>query len=589
MRYFAISYLSLTALLVLVILFLQLPNTLAFFAMTTFGRGLFLAWGLLILTFWLVVFTPSVLGAVLDWRVGAWIAAVTMVTLLSASAWLPEPDHEGVPLLQEPQAAQGPVNARSVQMDVATLPRDLGQIADPIAAMLLQNQDLDWVRFQRHGSGTASLLYMRRDGVLYLEKDDHGQAADVIVQRPGLRLSASSETVPQNWQRAPLSPWRIDHVRGYLIHSGRGSGALARNLSLKISRAEFPFWMQFTQVTVSANSPARAEFIRYPFAEIAHDPDRHLEDDLYTLGLIALPDPSSTKQGGDMPANLSEPDAVDAAIQQLLDDPELSGLAKAATRQSLGDLQRQVLAEFTRQLEQRVAIAERINLITLVHRSHLPLRSELVMELALEEPALMQSLVDRYYLDLAQKADRQVIKRVGDETLAPLARAIGHDQQRFREAFLDSRGFERKYLTEMIFLFDLDDPYGLLVEVFEPFPPVSEFEQRLEPSFRQGWKDEQWVEHFLELVQSGWTPDKSEDQENADLAFLQVLKREDVPDSIVLDFTRRWVLTRITPIHHDPHIIKLALRKLDEIGAEELHSALRGYFQDLESTLAKSE
>jgi hypothetical protein len=97
------------------------------------------------------------------------------------------------------------------------------------------------------------------------------------------------------------------------------------------------------------------------------------------------------------------------------------------------------------------------------------------------------------------------------------------------------------------------------------------------------------VENFLEMVRNGMVPDKSEDQKNADLAFRQALTREDVPDSVVRDFTRRWVLTRITPIHHDRHVIKLALRKLDEIGAEDLHSALRGYFQDLESTLAKFE
>jgi hypothetical protein len=471
MRYVAIAYLSLTALAVLAILFLQLPNILAFFAMTTFGLGYLVAGGLLILTFWVVVFLPAVLGAVLDWRIGTGIAVVTIMALLSASAWLPEPRHDGVQILQEPKAAQGPISAKSVQMDVATLPRDIGKIEDPIAARLLQNRDLDWVRFQRQGMSTASRLYMRRKGVLYLENDDHGRVADVIVQRPGLRLSASSTTVPRNWQSARLSPWKIDHVRGYLIHAARGSPPLARNLSLKVSRADFPFWMRFTDVSVEPNSRAWAEFIRQPFAEIAHDPALHLEDDLHTLALIAVPDPSATEHGGDKPANLSEPDAVDAAIQELLDDSELSGLAKAATHRSPDDLQRQVLAEFGRQLEQRVAIVERIDLITLVHRSRLTLRSKLVMELALEEPALMQALVDRYYLDLAQNADRRVIERIGSEALAPLARAIGQDSERFREAFLESRGFQRKSLTEMIFLFDLDDPYALLAEVLNPFRP----------------------------------------------------------------------------------------------------------------------
>jgi len=588
MPQFAFAFFLATALAVTSVIVLQLPNVLAFLSMVTFGLGYLLAWALLILTFWNLVFLPSVLGAALDWRIGLGIAAVTILALLNPSVWLPDPRHDGVRILHAPQAAQGPVSAASVQLDVASLPKDIRRVEDPIAMMLLQNPALDWVRLRQEGR-VSTRLFVRKNGVLYREDNDHELVADVIVERPGALVGWSESRVPQNWQSARLSPWKIDHVRGYLIHDARSSETLARNLSLKVSRADFPFWMQFTEVSVEPNSRAFAEFIRHPFAEIAHDPARRLEDDLQALALIATPDPAPTDQGGANNASFSAPAAVDAAVQELLDDPELSGLAKASTFRSLNETQRQVLAEFSHQLEQRVAIAERSELIALVHRSHLPVRSELVMELALEEPALMQALVDRYYLDLAQNAETRVLERVSRDVLAPLARAIGQDRERFREAFLASQTFQKQALIKMIFLFELEEPDALLAEVFDPFPPVSEFPKRLEPSFRESWIQEPWVEFFLETVQNGRVPDKSEDQEAADLAFRQVLTQKNVPGSVVRDFTQRWVLTRITPIHHDRHMIKLAFKKLEEIGADDLHAALRTYFQDLESTVAKSE
>lgn len=587
MHQFAFAYFVATILAVIAVIVLQLPNVMAFFSIVTFGLGYLFAWALLILTFWQLVLLPTVLGAALDWRIGIGIAAVTILALLYPSVWLPEPRHDGVRILQVPQAAQGPVRAASAQLDVDRLPQDIRQIEDPIVTMVLQNPALDWVRVRQEGR-VSTRLFVRKNGVLYREDNDHGLVADVIVERPGALARWSETRVPENWQSARISPWKVDHVRGYLIHDSRSSEPLARNLSLKVSRANFPFWMHFTEVSVEPNSRAFIEFMRYPFAEIANNPARRLEDDLDTLALVAAPDPASTDQGGANDA-FSAPDAVDAAIQELLDDPELSGLAQASTFRSPNESQRQVLTEFRYQLEQRVAIAERIELIALLHRSRLPLPSELVMELAVEEPALMQALVDQYYLDLDQDADTRVIERVSQDALAPLARAIGQDRKRFREAFLASRKDQRIALTKIIFFFDLEDPYALLAEVFAPFPPASDFAQRLEPSFRESWIAERWVENFLEMVRNGWIPDKSEEQENADLAFHRVLTHKDVPDSVVRDFTRRWVLTRISPIHHDRHIIKLAFKKLEETGAEDLHAALRVYFQDLESTLARFE
>lgn len=582
MFYFAIAYVALTVLGVVSVLVLQVPSVLGALTVVTFGLSWLLGLAVLNATLWLTVFLPTVLAATLRWQFGLAVALMTVAALMSFESWVPGPRHNGAALLGEAQAAQGPAEARSVELEVAELPRTMQEVEDPTVRALLRNSELDWLRLRMRG---YTRLFMRKNGVMYLEDVDHGRVADVIVERPGA-FDPDSGYVPERWRSAPLSPWKIDAVRGYLVYRGQGGAVLARNLSLQVSLAVVPLRMNLTGIDVAPMSRARSEFVRAPHARIEADPARALEDELRALALIGAPEAPSEGEAGDV---FNAPEALDAVIVEMLKDPERSGLPRVSGSASYTFHARQVYEEFTRQLENRVAIPERIDLIVQLYRAHIRIDGGLLMALAREEPALMQRLVEVSFTELEtrHRAVAMIRKLRKDEDLAPLLRAMGRDPDRLRALLLgDTPGVPQR-LTEMIFRFELDDPYALLAELFQPMPPESDLATRLSPGYRDIWMGETLAQLKLSELGTGYVS-KTNAQDLADRAIMTIIGNPDVPEAVVLDFVGRWVLTRHAPIWHDPEVIVPVLERLDGLESDEaeaLAAALRVYFQDVLAAL----
>lgn len=569
MRHFATLYLIAVALAVGFLFLLQLPGVLILLTVFTMGLGYLAVLPLLNIAIWLVAFVPAVLGACINWRIGAGMAAVVLALAVSFPKWLPDPAHDGVALLQPPFAASGPIEVNSVDITSPGSIRDVEGIARSAVNALKRNTDLKWIRVGR-------TVYERRDGILHQVRAGQGnfhRDADVIVAIPSGRHAAV-------WGNAPLSPWRVEEASGYLIHDTRTDRPLARNLSLKVLRAIKPFMLEFTGVQLEAGHDPKIEFVRAPYGEVSQDPAQTLESDLKVLGLWR--DEADTELEPENPTN-SPVKSVDAMLEKMLEDVELAQHKGAGSR-SPDLFEAQVIEDFNGQLAARVAIEERIDLIARMERSKISrLDRDEILSIAQETPALMQRMVDLYYEDLAEDASvYRVLERIArNKAYVPLARAVGRDRTRFIMALGGGDRHQREFLIQNFFLFAPEDPYLILRTLFFPRPPGDPLQERYVEGYRAVWKDEWRRDDILRNVRSGSEMNKSDMQEEADLAMRLLLTQEDVPHDVLTGFVEDWVLTRRSAILHDYSVLLEVLSRLQEIGAQELHANLLTYFADL--------
>lgn len=569
MRAFAYAYLTATVVAVLILFLLQLPGVILLLVIYSMGLGYFLVLPILNICFWIVAFAPAALGAWINWRIGAVIATVLLALAVSFPRWLPNPTHEGIPLLEKPFAATGPVAVRSIEISSFGKTREERAIVEEAVNALKRNTNLDWMRIERK-------VYRRRQGILYeirADQENLQRVADVIISIPDTEHAAA-------WGNASLSPWRVEDVSGYLIHDTRADKPLARNLSLKLERAIAPLRIHATGVRMESNSDPKIEFVRAPYGEVAKDPEQTLENDLKTLGLWR--GATNPLLEPDNPTN-STAKSVDAVLEEMLLDQELAQHKGHRTR-SPDSFERQVIKDFNGQLKSRLGISERIDLISRLERSKIPrLDRRLIIEIAEETPLLMQRMVDLYYTDLADEPSlSSVLERVAPyDAYAPLARAISADRTRFLMAFGAARRHQRAFFIENIFEFGVADPLEILRTLFLPKPPGDPLEERFVQGYRAIWKEEWRRGEILEYVRSGGDLDKSDMQEEADLTLRMLLSREDMPGDVLISFVKDWVLTRRSPILHDYEVLLEVLARLEEIGAQELRANLLVYFADL--------
>ncbi|WGW05606.1 hypothetical protein [Tropicibacter oceani] len=569
MRAFASVYLMVAGLALAILFVLQVPGLLAFFLAITMGLGIFLVPPVLFLSFWIVAFAPAALGAWFNWRIGAGIAAVTLALAVSFPSWVPDPTHQGTPLLNPPFSATGPVQVRSIEVVSPRSTHEVQGIVGPAVEALKRNTDLEWLRID-------GKVYERRQGVLHEARPNQenvARVADVIVRVAHSRHAA----VWGNWS---LSPWRVENVSGYVIHDLRTNTPLARNLSLKLERAIRPLMLQIDGVRMDTTTDVKIEFVRAPYGEVAQDPEQTLENDLGTLGLWR--DAANTGLEPDNPTD-SPAKSVDAVLEEMLKDPELAQ-HKGHRSRGPDDFEGQVIETFNTQLGSRLEIADRIDLIARLERSKIRrLDRTLIIEIAEETPALMQRMVDQYYTDLAEDASVYPIldRGVRDEFYVPLARAIGADRRRFVLALDAAERDQREFLIENIFHFGVEDPFTILRALFSPSPPGDPLEERFAEGYQYIWKEEWRKAEILDYVQGGGEVDKSAMQEAADQSLRLLLPREDVPRDVLIGFVEDWVLTRRAPILHDYEVLLEVLSRLQEIGAQELHANLLVYFADL--------
>lgn len=600
MRRFATSYLIFAAVVLGLLFVLQLPHVLLYITILTMGIGYLLILPAINFGVWIVIFAPAAAGAWLNWRIGAAMAAATLGLAVTFPAWVSDPTRDGMALLEPPFAASGPVAVRSVEITTSSDRRfDAKTGAGPAVAALKRNTDLDWIR-------VGGTVYERKDGVLHKARRSNEtlwREADVIIKIPTRRLNPL-------WRNAPLSPWRVNDASGYLILDAQTGKPLARNLTLKVERAVRPFMLNVTGVSMTANSNPKIEFHRAPYGEVTQDPDQTLESDMKTLGLwreSAEPAPAPEDTPQDSPAGAAEPvlvrdnptdspaDAVDAALEKILADRELLP-ARGFPSRSLTDFERQVIADFNEQMAARVGIGERIDLIARVERSELKrVDRELIIEVAAETPALMSHMVDLYYTDLLSD-DRhygrweRVAGRIPGGHLpvvlapntgyAPFARAIGSDRERFLMALGAGKTGKRAFLIGNIFQFGVENPYAILRTLFLPSPPGDPLEARFVQGYRAEWKEQWRREEILKNLRSGWEADKSDKQEEADMAIRLLLSHKDVPRDVLISFVGDWVMTRRSAILHDYKVLLEVLDGLEKAGAEELRANLLTYFAD---------
>jgi hypothetical protein len=483
---------------------------------------------------------------------------------------LPDPTHDGIALLEKPFAATGPVAVRSIEVTSFGKTQEERAIVETAVHALKRNTDLDWIRIG------GRKMYVRRQGILHevrTNQDDLQRVADVVVSIPDRGHAAV-------WGNAALSPWRVEHVSGYLIHDTRTDMPLARNLSLKLERATEPLRLHVTGISMQGNADPKIEFVRAHYGEVAKNLEQTLEDDLKTLGLWR--DATDTFLTPDNPTN-SPAKAVDAVLEEMLLDQELAQ-HKGHRNRSPDSFERQVIEDFNEQLGSRLGISERIDLIARLERSKIRrLDRKLMIQIAEETPALMQRMVDLYYTDLAEEpSNRKVLERVApSDAYAPLARAISADRTRFVMAFGGANRSQREFFIENIFRFGVADPLEILRTVFLPSPPGDPLEERLVEGYRTIWKEEWRRGEILEYVRSGGDVNKSDMQEEADFTLRLLLSREDVPRDVLISFVKDWLLTRRSPILHDYEVLVEVLPRLEEIGAQELHANLLVYFADL--------
>lgn len=561
-------YLGVTAVAVALSALMLVPGVVIVMAAYTFGLGVVIVLPILNAAFWLVVFTPAVLGVRVNWRAGVAIAAVTVVAVMTVPRRLPEPGHEGVALLELPVAADGPVKARSVEVEAYFAGLEAQNEVDAAVDALKRNQDLEWIRLRRLSRVT---LFHRKDGILYEVRED----PDAAAQKADVVVTVASPRHVLVWGNAGLSPWRVEGAEGYLIQEGRRP--LARNLSLSVLRAVWPIRLGLTGVGLDSTYQPRIEFVRAPYGSVARDPERRLEDDLRALGL--WPEDSSLDPANPTSSSVA---AVDARLEEMLKDKQLARLEGARSR-SATPFETQVLEHFEAQIAARVGIAQRIDLIARLEHSELSgLNRGAILEVAQETPALMARMVDLYYADLLAD-DRHYGRwqRVERQGYASFARAIGRDRERFLLALGGGKAGKREFLLKHIFRFAVDDPYAILRTVFFPSPPGDPLEARFVEGYRAVW-DEPWRrEAILENLRRGTEVNRSDMQKEADMVVRLIASRDEVPRDVLIGLVRDWVLTRRSPILHDPETTFTVLRRLDEIGADELHGALMVYFADL--------